>query len=61
MLEWRCPTPYPWEEHNPPMYQQFMIAAWRSLIVLWSGVALLVPWDLVPGKEENSLISVGSF
>ena len=48
-LVWRCPTPHLWEEQNLPMDQQFMIAAWRSLMVLWSGAASLVPGDLVPG------------
>ena len=27
LLEWRWPTPYPWEEQNPPAIQRFFIAA----------------------------------
>ena len=57
----RCPTPHPWEEQNPPMDQRFLIAAWSILMVLWSGAASLVPGDLVPGAEEESLILVSRF
>ena len=62
-LVWRCPTPHLWEEQNPPMNQRFLIAVWRSLMVLWSGVAALtpVPGDLGFGEEEKSLISVSNF
>ena len=62
LLEWRCPTPHPWEEHNPPMDQQFFIAAWRILRVFWSLVAPVpVLGDLGLGEEEESLISVSNF
>ena len=27
LLEWRWPTPHPWEEQNPPTIQRFFIAA----------------------------------
>ena len=37
MLVWSCPTPHPWEEQNTPMDQRFLIAVWRSLMVLWLG------------------------
>ena len=60
-LVWRCPTTHLREEQNPPMEQLFLISAWRSLTVLWSGAASLVPGDLVPGEEKDSLISVSSF
>ena len=62
-LVWRCPTPHPWEEQNPPMDQRFLIAVWRSLMILWSGAAAPtpVPGDLGFGEEEESLISVSNF
>ena len=27
LLEWRWPTPHPWEDQNPPTIQRFFIAA----------------------------------
>ena len=63
MLEWKCLTPHPWEEQNSLMDQQFLIAVWRSLMVLWSGVAAPAPVlvDLVLEDEEESLILVSNF
>ena len=61
LLVWRCPTPHPWEEQNPPMDQRFHIVVWRNLMVLWSGAAGAVPGDLVFGEEGESLISVSRF
>ena len=60
LLVWRCPTPHPWEEQNLPMDQRFLIAVWRSLMVLWSGAAAAaaVFGDLGFGEEEESLILV---
>ena len=44
------------------MDQRFLIAVWRSLRVLWSGVVApaLVLGDLVLGEEEESLILVSN-
>ena len=62
LLEWRWPTPHPWEEQNLPMEQRFFIAAWRSLRVFWSLVAPApVLGDLGLGEEEESYIFVSNF
>ena len=62
LLEWRWPTPYLWEEQNPPTIQKFFISSRRSLMVCWSSVAPApVLDDLGLGGEEESFMSVSSF